>query len=144
LVFHLELSTTFSAAHALRIASEREPLHGHDWHVTATISGPDLDADGLLVDFHAIMHDLESIVRPFHNRNLNEVPPFVTLNPSAELVARHIGVELAARLAARLSGPDQTAGSDHPKQGAGRTAVVSRVRVTEAVGCAAVWTAPGQ
>lgn len=143
-MFQLELSTSFSAAHALRIGTEREPIHGHDWHVTATISGPDLDADGMLIDFHAIMHDLESIVLPFRNRNLNDVPPFTTLNPSAELVARHIGVELGARLAARLSGPDQTGASDHPKQGAGRRVVVSRVRVTEAVGCAAVWIAPPQ
>lgn len=140
-MFELEVATSFSAAHAIVIGGAREPLHGHDWHVTATVEGAELDADGLLVDFHAIVHDLESIVLPFRNRCLNEVAPFHVENPTAELVARHIGTSLASMLAARLSGPGQTDASDHPKKVNARSVSVARVRVTEAVGCAAVWIA---
>ncbi|HBS28686.1 MAG TPA: 6-carboxytetrahydropterin synthase QueD, partial [Phycisphaerales bacterium] len=72
-----------------------EPLHGHDWRVTVTVAGETLDDDGLLCDFHTIEEALEDIVRPFHNRNLNEVAPFDRLNPSAELVAKHIAERLS-------------------------------------------------
>jgi 6-pyruvoyltetrahydropterin/6-carboxytetrahydropterin synthase len=113
----LTLETVFSAAHAIVMQGQREPLHGHDWRVTVRIGGETLDADGLLVDFHKVQHDLRAIVEPWHNRSLNEVEPFDTLNPTAELVARTIGQMLAKTLPEGVR-------------------VVS-VTVTEAVGCAA-------
>lgn len=119
----LTLETVFSAAHAIVIGGEREPVHGHDWRVAVRIGGDTLDADGLLVDFHKIQHDLRAIVEPWHNRSLNEVEPFDAVNPTAELVAKTIGERLAERL------PDGVR-------------LVS-VRVTEAVGCAAeFWPRP--
>ena len=44
----ITVEADFSAAHALSIAGIREPIHGHDWHVTARLEGPTLDDDGLL------------------------------------------------------------------------------------------------
>lgn len=131
-VFSLEIQAHFSAAHAITMAGVVEPLHGHDWHVTATIEGPDLDLDGLLVDFHWLQQTLASIIGPFQNQNLNAVEPFKSgLNPTAEHVARHIGQSLSDRLA--------TWSQNQPKDQAKRffPPRVARVRVTEAVGCAA-------
>ncbi|MGQ0626717.1 MAG: 6-pyruvoyl trahydropterin synthase family protein [Phycisphaerales bacterium] len=133
-MFRLTVESVFSAAHALVIRGVREAIHGHDWRVTVTVEGPELDEDGLLCDFHAVQADLEDVVRPFKNANLNEVSPFRpgsggrSVNPSAEEVARHIACE--------LSGRHQTRMAREPKHGGSR--VVS-VRVTEAVGCAAVY-----
>lgn len=122
-VYELTIETTFSAAHAIEIRGVREPLHGHDWCVTATLVGPDLDRDGLLCDFHEVEERLREIVGPFHNRSLNEVAPFNQRNPTAELVARYIADELAEELPPGVR--------------------VASVRVTEAVGCAATFI-PGR
>lgn len=133
-MYALEVNATFSAAHAIVIRGERERLHGHDWNVTATIEGAEVDADGLLVDFHAVERALREIVAPFHNANLNETPPFDRVNPTAEWVARHIAESLQSRL--------ESGGGESPKiPGTGRARVAS-VRVTEAVGCAATYRPP--
>jgi len=121
-VFELTVEAAFSAAHALVIQGEREPLHGHDWRVTAAVEGPELDQDGLLCDFHGVEGRLREITRTFHNRNLNDTPPFDDLNPSAEHVARWIADRLAPAV------PDG--------------ARLSWLRVTEAPGCAATYRPP--
>lgn len=117
--YELSVEASFSAAHAILIGGTREPLHGHDWHVTLSVTGDSLDADGLLCDFHLIERELRAITGAWHNRNLNETPPFDRLNPTAELVARHIALTITPKL----------------PRGVG----VGSVRVTEAPGCAAVY-----
>jgi len=122
-MFALEVETGFSAAHALSIRGEREPVHGHDFRVRVVVTGGGLDADGLLVDFHELERNLGEIVAPFRNRDLNAVPPFDRTNPSAEEIARHVGDALGRRLPAGRS--------------------VESVRVTEAPGCAAIYRPSG-
>jgi 6-pyruvoyltetrahydropterin/6-carboxytetrahydropterin synthase len=97
-VYQLEVERTFCAAHALVIGGEREPVHGHNWTVTVTVRGERLDDDGLLCDFHLVEVRLDRTLSALHNRNLNDVPPFDRLNPTAELVARHIADSLADAL----------------------------------------------
>ena len=50
-MYLIRIERSFSAAHSLDIGGVREPIHGHNWAVGATLAGPSLDADGLLVDF---------------------------------------------------------------------------------------------
>ena len=126
-MYEITVDRTFCAAHALMISGQRETLHGHNWHVTVTIAGGVLDDDGLLCDFHTVSRVLKDVVRPFENRNLNEVAPFDETNPSAEHVARHIALELCARLDEALA--------PHAR--------VSAVRVTESEGCAATFRPEG-
>jgi 6-pyruvoyltetrahydropterin/6-carboxytetrahydropterin synthase len=122
-MFELEVETVFSAAHAIRIAGVREPLHGHNWKVVARVVGGTLDGEGLLCDFHTVEGVLRELTAPFHNRNLNEVPPFTEVNPTAELVARHLAEGLAEGLEAGLGGG----------------VWVESVTVTEAEGCRATY-----
>lgn len=122
-MYELSIQTEFAAAHAIRIRGAVEPIHGHNWRVTAVVSGSALDADGLLVDFHALEASLHAIVKPFHNNNLDTTPPFDRLNSTAEHVARYIAQQLAARP------PISTA--PHLR--------VHSVSVTEAPGCAATF-----
>jgi 6-pyruvoyltetrahydropterin/6-carboxytetrahydropterin synthase len=117
--YELEIRAEFCAAHAIVIRGRREPVHGHNWKVTATVAGDRLDDDGLLCDFHEIERALGAIIAPFHNGNLNGAPPFDQTNPTAELVARHIGEHLAKACPEGVT--------------------VKCVRVTEAPNCAAVW-----
>lgn len=122
-MYELTVESEFCAAHALVIGGEREVVHGHNWHVTVCVAGPALDGDGLLCDFHQVEKVLGEVIGPFRNANLNLVPPFDRENPSAENVARHVGVELSLRLGPALP----------PHAG------VAWVRVTEATGCAATF-----
>jgi len=117
MMFELEVRRTFSAAHAIVIRGQRERVHGHDWHVEVVVAGITLDEDGLLCDFHQLEADLDEVLRPMQSSNLNETPPFDTVNPTAEAVARFIGVQMASRLAKNVQ--------------------LRSVRVTEAPGCAA-------
>lgn len=139
-MYRLEVSATFSAAHALRFGRPVqfvEPMHGHDFRVTVTLEGPALDDDGLLVDFHRVERALGEILAPLHNRPLNETPPFDRTNPSAEHIARHIGLGISRWI--------ETQAREHPKEVPGGGAPPSptpivrlhSVRVTEAVGCIA-------
>jgi 6-pyruvoyltetrahydropterin/6-carboxytetrahydropterin synthase len=131
-VFEITVQTDFAAAHALVIAGEREPIHGHNWHVVLTLAGTSLDGDGLLCDFHAVEHLLREVVAPWHNHNLNDLAPFAAsgggrgLNPSAENVAFHIAGVLGRRLA-----PSGVRG-----------ARVVSVSVSEAPGCVATYRPP--
>ena len=162
-MYALTVEKTFSAAHAIVIGGERERVHGHNWQVLATVEGESLDAEGLLVDFHALERALGAIVDRFHNGSLNEVEPFTVLNPTAELVAKHIADELGAWLV-RTTG-DRSAGvgssgaldsgvrgADNPAGGGDRFVVggggeggvrVRWVRVTGAPGCCAEYR-PGR
>lgn len=126
----LTIQTTFCAAHAIVIRGEREPLHGHNWRVTAVVEGPRLDQDGLLVDFHALERGLADIVRPFHNRNLNDTPPFDRINPTAEHVASYIAQALGNALEA-------------DREASARGVRVRSVGVTEAEGCEAAFFPAG-
>lgn len=123
-MYLIRIERSFSAAHSLDIGGVREPIHGHNWAVGATLAGPSLDADGLLVDFHAMERALDGIVGRFHNRNLNDTPPFDRVNPSAELVAQFIAVELSGHLP--------------------RGVFVQSVSVGEAPGCTATYLSPFQ
>jgi 6-pyruvoyltetrahydropterin/6-carboxytetrahydropterin synthase len=123
-VYELTVQSCFAAAHAIVMGGIREPIHGHNWDVRVVIRAPRLDADGLLCDFHAVEKGLAAIIARFHNRHLNEVEPFTTINPTAELVARHIALELAAKLGPVLAPQD------------GR---IAKVSVTEAPGCTAAF-----
>lgn len=136
-MFTLEVTAVFSAAHAIVMRGTREALHGHDWNVTACIEGDHLDADGLLVDFHAVQSALLEITGRFHHANLNRTPPFDRLNPTAEHIARFIADSLQKRL--------QTTAPQRPKNKGGKAPKpvrVASVRITEAPGCAAVYRPP--
>lgn len=151
-VFTLEVNAVFSAAHAIVVAGVREPLHGHDWHVTATVEGPELDGDGLLTDFHALKQDVDAVIAPFQNANLNEVSVLAGVNPTAEAVAKHVAEALAARLSARMARylPTGTPGGRGVTGAAGAAGVargpvpvrVRSLRVTESPGCAATYWPP--
>lgn len=122
-MFELTVSSEFCAAHALSIKGSTEPVHGHNFRVTAKIAGPGLDNDGLLCDFHEVERALKQVIEPLHNRNLNETEPFKSVNPSAENIARHIADRLSTLLGPSL----------------GSIARVRCVQVTEAPGCSATY-----
>ena len=125
-MYEITVEAEFAAAHAIVMAGQREPVHGHNWKVTVTLRGDSLDDDGLLCDFHAIENALRETVRPFHNRDLNATPPF-------DRRTRPRNWSLA-------TSPTRWPGRSRPRTRRGVR--LASVRVTEAPGCAARYTPP--
>jgi 6-pyruvoyl-tetrahydropterin synthase len=127
----IEVESTFCAAHALRQGGEQESLHGHTFRVVARLTCAKLDGSQTVVDFHLVEELLEEVLGPWNERNLNVMEPFSgRVNPSAERLAERIGAQLQGLLGER-AGEAVT----------GRGLRVAEVRVTEAPGCVAIWTA---
>lgn len=122
-MYEIQIEHEFCAAHSLTISGVAEPNHGHNFCVKAVLAGEELDADGLLCDFHTAHAVLVEICEPFDNQDLNAVAPFDLVNPSAEHIARHIATELQRRLGDALA----------------PVAWVQSVAVTEAAGCVATY-----
>ena len=101
--FTISTTREFAAAHQLRLYDgSMEPLHGHNWRVRVTVAAEQLDAIGVVMDFHELEQIVDRIISGWHNRHLNEVPDFQQLNPSAENVAFKLGTLLKIPTAARL------------------------------------------
>ncbi len=89
-MFEVSVEQTFAAAHALRgYQGKCENVHGHNYRVRVTIEGERLNSIGLLVDFVDIKRLLRRTIEQLDHRFINELPPFDTLNPTAENMARY-------------------------------------------------------
>ncbi len=89
--YAVSIVRTFSAAHALRGYRGRcERLHGHNWKVRVSLSGKRLNDIGMVMDFGEIKALLDRVVSALDHRYINEVPPFDTVNPTAENIAGYI------------------------------------------------------
>jgi len=88
----------FCAAHQVRLSeTECEALHGHNYRVLVHAEARELDRIGYVIDFAALKKAAVEVTERFDHRNLNEVPPFTELNPTAEELARHLCLELGRR-----------------------------------------------
>jgi len=98
-MYEVFVDETFAAAHNLRnYKGKCENLHGHNYKVRVTLTGPELDSTGLLYDFVHLKQVIQSVIRSLDHRYLNEMKPFDVLNPSAENVAKHIYDEATKQL----------------------------------------------
>ncbi|MDB5297363.1 MAG: 6-pyruvoyl tetrahydropterin synthase family protein [Phycisphaerales bacterium] len=113
--FEIATVRRFAAAHALRLYDgAMEPVHGHNWRVRVRVAAGELDPIGVVMDFHELERLVDAVVVPWHNRHLNECPPFagtgpdaaanagagLAVNPSAENVALHVGRAVGPKLPA--------------------------------------------
>jgi 6-pyruvoyltetrahydropterin/6-carboxytetrahydropterin synthase len=89
-MYELVVERDFHATHAVTVDGRREAAHDHIWHVSVVVAGPALDSEGLLCDFHVVERQLDRVLEPLRDRDLNQTPPFDHVNPTAEMIARHI------------------------------------------------------
>jgi 6-pyruvoyltetrahydropterin/6-carboxytetrahydropterin synthase len=73
-------------------------VHGHNYRVQVTFSGPELDSIGLLVDFVAVKKLIQTVVDRLDHQFLNDLAPFDVLNPSAENMAKYFYDQISAGL----------------------------------------------
>jgi len=97
--YELSITTHFSAAHQLRgYPGDCARLHGHNWHITLFVSCQDLDELGLGIDYKIMKKSLKDAIEDWDHYNLNDIPPFDSINPSSENVARILYERMAQRL----------------------------------------------
>ena len=95
-MYEVTVKTGFSAAHQLRYYDGKyENLHGHNWTAIVTVETKELDKIGLGVDFLILKKNITDILSRLDYKNINEVPPFDSENPSAENISRWLFDELA-------------------------------------------------
>ena len=93
-------------AHSFRgeVFGPAQRLHGATFVVDATFSGPELDADGIVVDIGRAGEELHTVLADLNYRNLDDEPAFAGRNSTTEQVARLIAVRLAERIASGALG----------------------------------------
>jgi 6-pyruvoyltetrahydropterin/6-carboxytetrahydropterin synthase len=89
----------FAAAHTLRgYRGPCENLHGHNYRARVFLRSAALDPLGMVLDFTEFKRILREVTAPLDHVNLSEVPPFDSVNSTAENLARHIAAEVARHL----------------------------------------------
>jgi len=89
--FRTKIVTEFAAAHLLRgYEGKCARLHGHNWKVDVVIVTSELNEIGMGMDFRDIKAATNELIEALDHRNLNELPPFDKINPTAENISAYI------------------------------------------------------
>ncbi len=98
-MYTLELTETFSAAHALRdYPGVCARMHGHNWRLTVVPSTETKDPAGITVDYADLKKLMDEVIREFDHDCLNEHPHFRSVNPTSENLAEYIYEKFEKRL----------------------------------------------
>lgn len=98
-MFTISIETRFAASHQLTLPDgSKEPIHQHDWTVTASVSSDKLNPTGVVIDFRRLRSILDNILEEFNNILLNDAGCFDDINPTAENVAKYIYQKLKPEL----------------------------------------------
>jgi len=94
-MFEIQKNAEFAAAHSLRdYDGPCARNHGHNYKVEIHVRGEALDEQRMLLDFVDLDRVLTPLLERVDHRNLNEIPPFDEINPTAEAVAAWFYQEL--------------------------------------------------
>ncbi len=89
---------SFSAAHFITLDGTYEPLHGHNYGVSAELAGDDLTTDSYLLDFGVVKAMLRGYIGEVNHRFLLPLHnPYFQVERSAEAPEWHIHLKDGAR-----------------------------------------------
>ena len=98
-MFTISVERHFRASHQLTLPDgSKEPVHQHDWVVTASLSSERLNNMGVVMDFQILQAMIDKTVADFDNKALESISYFQQNNPSAENVAKYIYEKLLIEL----------------------------------------------
>jgi 6-pyruvoyltetrahydropterin/6-carboxytetrahydropterin synthase len=98
-MFTVSVETHFGASHQLTLPDGlKEPLHHHNWVVTANLSSDKLDSMGFVMDFCRLKAVVDKTIAEFDNVPLDSIDYFRRNNSSAENVAKYIFDKLEPKL----------------------------------------------
>ena len=90
-MYEATIKKDFSAAHCLKeIGGGCEALHGHNFTVEVTVTSPDLDPAGVVIDFRLLKTLTAEVIAGLDHKYLNELSFFADRTPSSENLARYI------------------------------------------------------
>jgi 6-pyruvoyltetrahydropterin/6-carboxytetrahydropterin synthase len=104
-MYEVTVEAGFSSGHYLRnYHGKCENPHGHNYKVRVTLHGKELDPSGLLLDFKMLKQVLRPVIERIDHQMLNDIEPFIQLNPSAENIARYFYDQTNQQLSTMTSG----------------------------------------
>jgi 6-pyruvoyltetrahydropterin/6-carboxytetrahydropterin synthase len=103
-MFVVTVQAHYDSAHYLRnYKGKCERLHGHRYVVELALATEQLDRAGIAFDFVDIKRELRGLADHLDHENLNDLPPFDELEPSAENQAKYFYEEMKRRLPAPMA-----------------------------------------
>jgi len=104
-MFEVTVEDSFAAGHYLRnYRGKCENPHGHNYKVRVTLAGQELDRAGLLLDFKDLREVMKHVIDRLDHKMINDLEPFITLNPSAENLAKYFYEETNTKLRHETAG----------------------------------------
>ena len=98
-IYEVRTEYHFSSAHKLLgYDGPCENLHGHNWHVRATVRCEKLNEIGLAIDFKKLKGALKQICDSLDHTDLNTMFEGPLNNPSSENIAKFISDEIAKKI----------------------------------------------
>ncbi len=97
--YTLKIVTDFASAHTLRdYPGACQRMHGHNWKVEVEARASQLDKLGMGIDFKEIKQATRTVADRLDHRYLNDLEPFIEINPTAENIAAYFFTELSGLL----------------------------------------------
>jgi 6-pyruvoyl-tetrahydropterin synthase len=93
---HMMIAHSFAG----EVFGPAQRLHGATFVVDVTFRGPELDADGILVDIGLATERVHEVVGALTYRNLDDEPAFAGTNTTTEVLARAVADRVAERVLA--------------------------------------------
>jgi 6-pyruvoyl-tetrahydropterin synthase len=99
-VFSVTVRDHMMVAHSFRgdVFGPAQRLHGATYVVDATFRRPTLDADHIVVDIGRAAELLHAVLAELTYRNLDEMPDFLGVNTSTEMLAKVVADRLATQV----------------------------------------------
>jgi 6-pyruvoyltetrahydropterin/6-carboxytetrahydropterin synthase len=106
--YTLKILADFASAHTLRdYPGDCSRMHGHNWKIEVEVTATALNEHGMGMDFKTIKTATRKLAKTLDHRYLNDIPPFDTVNPTAENIAQYFYQSLSKTLnieTAKISG----------------------------------------
>ncbi|HSJ06758.1 MAG TPA: 6-carboxytetrahydropterin synthase QueD [Longimicrobiales bacterium] len=103
-MFVVTVQAHYDSAHFLRnYKGKCERLHGHRYVVELALATDELDRAGIAFDFVDVKKHLRELADHLDHTNLNDLPPFDVVEPSAENQAKYFYEEMKSRLPERMA-----------------------------------------
>jgi 6-pyruvoyltetrahydropterin/6-carboxytetrahydropterin synthase len=98
-IYNLKILADFASAHTLRnYPGDCSRMHGHNWKVEVEVKATALNEHEMGMDFKTIKTATRELAKTLDHRYLNDIPPFDTINPTAENIAKYFYQNLSNTL----------------------------------------------
>jgi 6-pyruvoyltetrahydropterin/6-carboxytetrahydropterin synthase len=103
-MYMVSVQAHYDSAHFLRnYKGKCERLHGHRYVVELALAADTLDEAGIAFDFVRVKKHLRDLADRLDHENLNDLPPFDTVEPSAENQAKYFYDEMKRLLPGQMA-----------------------------------------